>query len=82
MSDIIDQANEAAELILRSQLSVVAKRQKPTGFCGYCGELTTTDEDARAIASGCDIDAPAYCSADCRNDHEYELTIKRKQGLL
>lgn len=82
MSDIIDNASEVAELLLLAETSYRVPIAKPTGFCGYCGELTTTDEDARAIAAGCDIEAPAYCSADCRQDHEYEMNVKRKQGLL
>lgn len=67
MADIIDTANDAAELFLAD--SIASTKHKPlplTGNCHYCGE---------------EVDAH-FCDKDCASDYEYEQNIKRKQGLL
>lgn len=59
MSDIIDDANEAADIFLASALT---KRQDPgpfpTGHCHFCGE---------AVPPG-----HRWCDADCRDDWQRE----------
>lgn len=37
-----------------------------TGFCHYCNEPLPTGR--------------LYCNAECRDDHEYELAAKKRNG--
>lgn len=66
MPDIIDTANDAADLFLAD--SIAHSQHKPlplTGFCHNCEEET----------------AAHFCSKDCMDDYEYRMHIRRKQGL-
>jgi len=66
MPDIIDTANDAADLFLAD--SIAHSQHKPlplTGFCRNCEEET----------------AAHFCSKDCMDDYEYRMHIRRKQGL-
>ena len=66
MADIIDTANDAADLFLAD--SIAHSQHKPlplTGFCHNCEEET----------------AAHFCSKDCMDDYEYRMHIRRKQGL-
>lgn len=66
MSDIVDTANDAADLFLAD--SIAHSQHKPlplTGFCHNCEEET----------------AAHFCSKDCMDDYEYRMHIRRKQGL-
>lgn len=66
MPDIVDTANDAADLFLAD--SIAHSQQKPlplTGFCHNCEEET----------------AAHFCSKDCMDDYEYRMHIRRKQGL-
>ena len=67
MADIIDTANDAADLFLAD--SIAHSQHKPlplTGFCHNCEEET----------------AAHFCSKDCMDDYEYRMHIRRKQGLV
>lgn len=67
MPDIIDTANDAADLFLAD--SIAHSQHKPlplTGFCHNCEEET----------------AAHFCSKDCMDDYEYRMRIRRKQGLV
>ena len=67
MSDIVDTANDAADLFLAD--SIAHSQHKPlplTGFCHNCEEET----------------AAHFCSKDCMDDYEYRMHIRRKQGLV
>lgn len=66
MADIIDTANDAADLFLAD--SIAHSQHKPlplTGLCHNCEEET----------------AAHFCSKDCMDDYEYRMHIRRKQGL-
>ena len=66
MADIIDTANDAADLFLAD--SIAHSQHKPlplTGYCHNCEEET----------------AAHFCSKDCMDDYEYRMHIRRKQGL-
>lgn len=67
MADIIDNANNHAELFLQSALS---KRMqislKPCGRCHYCNEVVSA--------------AHLYCDSECAKDHEEELRRKKIAG--
>ena len=67
MADIIDTANDVADLFLAD--SVAHSQHKPlplTGTCHNCDEET----------------AAHFCSKDCMDDYEYRMHIRRKQGLV
>ena len=67
MSDIVDTANDAADLFLAD--SIAHSQHKPlplTGFCHNCEEET----------------AAHFCSKDCMDDYEYRMHIRRKQGMV
>ena len=66
MADIIDTANDAADLFLAD--SIAHSQHKPlplTGYCHNCEEET----------------AAHFCGKDCMDDYEYRMHIRRKQGL-
>ncbi len=66
MADIIDTANDAAELFLADSIAHSQHKSLPlTGFCHNCEEPT----------------AELFCDCDCRNDYEHRVTTRRKQGL-
>lgn len=62
MGDIIDQANDAADLFLRSALS---KRQR---------NVTHTDGIGLCLNCGADVEdtRKRWCDADCRDDWQKE----------
>ena len=67
MADIIDTANDVADLSLAD--SIAHSQHKPlplTGTCHNCDEET----------------AAHFCSKDCMDDYEYRMHIRRKQGLV
>jgi len=68
MADIVDTANDHAELIL--QMSVAqqqrAKRLVPTGQCFFCEDPTP--------------DNALFCSSGCRDDWEREQQAKARNG--
>ena len=55
MSDIIDQANEQADMHLQFALRQRRPTLKPIGRCHNCGEK---------------LQAGLFCDADCRGDHD------------
>lgn len=60
MADIIDEANERAELRLRKQLEVRKPAgPEPTGYCLNCDQPFDPEDDQRR-----------WCDADCRDDWE------------
>ena len=66
MSDIVDTANDVADLFLAD--SIAHSQHKPlplTGACHNCEEET----------------AAHFCSKDCMDDYEYRMHMRRKQGL-
>lgn len=66
MSDIVDTANDAADLFLADSIAHAQHKLLPlTGFCHNCEEET----------------AAHFCSKDCMDDYEYRMHIRRKQGL-
>lgn len=67
MADIIDTANDAADLFLADSIAHAQHKPLPlTGFCHNCEEET----------------AAHFCSKDCMDDYEYRMHIRRKQGLV
>lgn len=63
MSDIIDQANDVTDLIIRSALSNRETTILPfTGKCRYCEESLTVG---------------SFCDADCRDDWQNEQRRNR-----
>jgi hypothetical protein len=64
MADPLDQATEQAELMLQSALRNRLKVPEKTGFCLACDEPTDG----------------AFCSAECREDHERILKMKAING--
>jgi len=66
LADIIDTANDAADLFLADSIEHSQHKPLPlTGFCHNCEEET----------------AAHFCSKDCMDDYEYRMHIRRKQGL-
>lgn len=67
--DEVDRANEEAERSLSEALRKVrtVKSPDPTGFCHWCEE--PVDDWAR------------WCSVECREDWERDLSQKRNAGL-
>ena len=64
MSDVIDKANELADLHLRAAIYNAQKatgKEGLTGFCRWCEEPT----------------AGAFCSADCRTDYSKSEAMGR-----
>ena len=64
MSDPLDQAAEATELWLAESIRNKAKVPEKTGFCLSCDEPTEG----------------AFCSAECREDHERIARLKTISG--
>ncbi|MPV86885.1 hypothetical protein [Ostreibacterium oceani] len=67
MTDIIDKANEAAEIQLAHAIETAKARPHPhliKGRCNYCGESVVD----------------YFCDADCRDDYEREQKIKQLNG--
>lgn len=67
MSDIIDDANEQAELALAISLRARKPILAPTGCCYNC------EADLPA-------DRPLYCDADCARDHERREIARARNG--
>ncbi len=66
MSDIADDGNECAELLLNVALANRVHRALiPTGFCFFCNE-----------PSGSRL----FCDAGCRDDYQEEQRLKRIAG--
>ena len=71
-ADIIDQANERAQIALDA--AIAAARQKPKAhvqpvFClNECGEPPQP--------------AALYCCVECRDDHQERLAKRRRQGAI
>ncbi len=63
MSDVIDKANELAEIqrqaAVHNAMSVTGN-ENLTGYCQWCMEPTQG----------------AYCSAPCRNDHTKHMRLR------
>lgn len=66
MADIIDTANDAAELFLAD--SIAHSQHKPLPLTGFC--------------HNCDEPVPGhFCDKDCSLDYEYRVNTLKKQGL-
>jgi hypothetical protein len=63
MMDDIDRSNERDEILLEAQRAVRMPVQHPTGRCLNCEEPVPT--------------GVCYCDADCRDDHEKELRLRK-----
>ena len=64
MSDELDRAAEAAEVILNAQIlsaqnSIKGRALEPKEFCYNCSNEVPPDF--------------LYCDSDCREDHEYRI---------
>lgn len=68
MADIIDDANEQAELALAFSLRARKPTLAPTGCCYNC--------DAELA-----IDRPLFCDGDCARDHERRTSAKARNGV-
>jgi len=64
MSDWIDESQELQEAQLAEALAKRAKVPEKTGFCLVCEEPT----------------AGAFCSSDCREEHELIEKMNRIKG--
>lgn len=72
MADEADLANAIQEQALSAALETHrrnANRLKPTGKCHYCQEELTEP-------------GQLYCDVLCAADHEEEMAIKRRQGVI
>jgi hypothetical protein len=68
--DIIDQANDVAEQMLRAQLTIRKPSSLlPAGACHYC------DEPLKNMNQ-------LFCDADCREDHENEDRLRKQAGKI
>ena len=64
MSDPLEEAAAITEMMLQESLAKRAKVPEKTGFCLECEEPTEG----------------AFCSKDCREDHEAREKIHRIKG--
>lgn len=70
MSDIIDQANDMAEVMLESHRSKrVYNKLLPMGGCHYCDELLPKV-------------GQLFCGAECREDYEHEDRLRKQSGTI
>lgn len=70
MADVIDIANDIAELNLQAEISQALKPTgpKPTGYCLYCEEQLHSDIEIEMIESNQFAGiAKRWCDADCRD---------------
>lgn len=65
MSDPMEEAAAISEMMLNNSLAKRKKVPNKTGFCLECGEPTNG----------------AFCSRECRDDHEARDKIKRIKGM-
>jgi hypothetical protein len=70
VADIIDHANDIAELNLQAELAAALKHTGPkaTGYCLYCEEQLHNDLEIEMIEADQFIGmARRWCDADCRD---------------
>jgi hypothetical protein len=64
MADPLDEAAEVTEMLLQKALNTRAAVPEKTGFCLTCEEPTPG----------------AFCSPECREDHERQEKLKAIRG--
>lgn len=71
MADVVDTANEKADILLaasvaRQQLAQAKDRIEPTGRCHWCDEITN--------------DTALFCTSECRDDYDRQARAKARNG--
>lgn len=70
MADVVDQANECAEMQLQCSISNSSMKVGPsvTGYCLYCGEQLHSSHELHLISIKEFEGVPRrWCDADCRD---------------
>ena len=71
MADIVDTANEKADMLLaaglaKQQQARAKDRIEPTGLCHWCEDIVG--------------DTQTFCSTDCRDDFDRQARAKARNG--